>query len=143
MSQRWADVSHAFEPDGALLELHVFDTDLGAWRRVFDAIAGLPVCYTGDGVEVAPPRSVDEAFELRCTQNLLQQIYLGRLKVHCHFFDESEIEFDLDPAEYRGQAELDALVAFMRRVADASGRQCVLTFEGGDPYRIFSVRPGG
>lgn len=141
---RWEDVAEELAFDGGFLDVVVFDVDIGHWRRLYDAIGawGPPRTYFADRVhEVDAPRTVDEIFHLDERGLLLLQV--GGLELHCHFYDDNRIEFDLDPREFQGQAELDALLSFLRLVADATGREAVLVPEGLEwRHRILSVPPG-
>jgi len=57
-----------------------------------------------------------------------------------HFFTETEIEFDLDPGEVASQRELDAVLQFMHLLANATGRETILTPENQEDIAIFRVR---
>ena len=61
---------------------------------------------------------------------------------NCHFFARHEIEFDIDPREVHGQGQLDALLAFMRLLSDATGKDAVFTPENFREIVIFRSRPG-
>jgi hypothetical protein len=52
-----------------------------------------------------------------------------RRRASCHFFDPSEIEFDLDPREVHGQAEIDGLLGVMQVLAAATGKLALMTPE--------------
>jgi hypothetical protein len=60
-----------------------------------------------------------------------------------HFFGEFEIEFDLDPREVTGQPEFDDVVAFMGRLAAATGKVAVMTPENTHDAPFLSVAPLG
>jgi hypothetical protein len=61
--------------------------------------------------------------------------------VNCHFFSESEIEFDIDPREVISQAELDILLIFLQQVGNAVHHPVVLTPENGPKHPIISYEP--
>jgi hypothetical protein len=47
--------------------------------------------------------------------------------INCHFFQDDEIEFDLDPCEVTDATKAEALAVFMRALGDTTGRVVVLT----------------
>jgi hypothetical protein len=53
----------------------------------------------------------------------------GSVQLNCHFFCANEIEFDLDPREVHGQADLDALLSFMEMIAVATAKPVLMTPE--------------
>ena len=66
-------------------------------------------------------------------------MYKRQLK--CHFFDDEEIEFDLDPREVKGPTELRDLSDFMRLLADRTGKTATLTHENTKSAIILAVAP--
>lgn len=59
----------------------------------------------------------------------------------CHFFVESEIEFDFDPRQVTGQDRLNAVFSFMQLIARACDKKAVLTPENARDATIFRVHP--
>jgi len=49
------------------------------------------------------------------------------MQLNCHFFQNDDIELDLDPREVTGQAQLDALLEFMRDIGRTTSASVVLT----------------
>lgn len=129
----WAQVEADFEPDGALRDVYVLDADLPAWQRVIDVLVQRYACtFERDGVEERMPDDITGIFHERRDTAVLLRVHRGTTPkgdANCHFFDETEIEFDLDPSEVRNQADLNAVMEFLRLVGDAAARPAVLAYE--------------
>ena len=61
--------------------------------------------------------------------------------LNCHFFNVTELEFDLDPREVNGPEEFNALITFMHLLADVCGKPAVLTEENWPAAPILRTRP--
>lgn len=64
------------------------------------------------------------------------------IQLNCHFFTVVEIEFDLDPRKIVDPGKLDSVFDFMRGMANAVGKDVVLTLENHPQHVIFRCRPG-
>jgi hypothetical protein len=53
----------------------------------------------------------------------------GSVWIVFHFFSTEEIECDVDPREVTSQPDLDALLAFVQRIGDKTGKRTVITPE--------------
>lgn len=139
----WEQVRRAFEWDGALRDIYVRGAGIEHWQRALDAlrVSPFPLRYSRSGVECELPTEAAAAFPPPDQCDRLLSVDLGGPIANAHFFTESEIEFDLDPSELRGQPELDAVVDFLRLLADATGLVTILTPEGFRDAPILVVRP--
>ncbi|WP_304186973.1 hypothetical protein [Phenylobacterium aquaticum] len=140
----WKDVVSEFEWDGSWRDIYVVGATVDDWQRVLDALARLspsPTFYI-DGKPAPMPVSVKSLFEQRALSAPLLRLEVGHVGLKSHFFDEEEIEFDLDPREVKGPAELEALSDFMRLLADRTGKVATLTHENTKSAVILAVAPG-
>lgn len=127
----WDDVKDEFVWEGSLRDICIPNASLKDWQVVLDTLrdAKLTMSYTIRDKPVAVPVTASEAFPP--TREMAGTLTVETNGVHlcCHFFDEQEVEFDLDPREAVSQAELDGLVAFMSRLACATGKTTLMTPE--------------
>ena len=139
----WDRVRGEFYRDGSWRDIYVLGTSMGHWQRALDALrsSSFRMRYFRDGVESPLPSNVAEAFPEPGHADRLLSVDLDGPIANAHFFTESEIEFDLDPSEVHGQRELEALVRFMRLLANATGCEVILTPENQEHVRILRVRP--
>jgi len=140
----WDAVCDEFVFDGSWRDIYLFRTEIADWQRMLDALreAGYSMAYFRDGQSTELPHDASQAFPLpeQCDRHL--SVRFADVQANCHFFTVEEIEFDIDPREVKGQRQLDALFAFMRRLAEAVSKEAVLTPENSPDTIIFRVRPG-
>jgi hypothetical protein len=89
------------------------------------------------------PGDVGELFKRRDQEAPMLSVLAQGVHLNCHFFDETEIEFDLDPRQVTGQPELDGLVAFMRTLAVAVKKVALMTPENMHDVPFIRVPPSG
>ena len=139
----WRDVSGEFSWDGSWRDIYVLGTDIGHWQRAIDRlrVSAFQIRYARAGVDCALPVDAAEAFPKPGWADRLLSVDLGGVTANSHFFEATEIEFDLVPSEVKGQRELDSVIQFMHLLADATGREAILTPENMRHIVIFLVRP--
>jgi hypothetical protein len=142
---KWPQIAPDFKPDGSLRDINVVATSLSDWQNVLDSVRGFEPSptYSVNGVPTELPSRVEEAFKSRSVASPRLSLSLGTITLNCHFFQESDIEFDFDPAEVHGQDQLDALASFMRRLGKVTGKVVVLTPENAMEIPILRYSPDG
>src|ERR1700682_724912 len=140
----WDTVRNEFDFDGSWRDIYVFRTDMADWQRMLDAIraAGYTLVYFRDNQPTELPGDASQAFALTGECDRLLSVWFANVQANCHFFTDEEIEFDIDPREVKGQQQLDALLGFMHCLAEAVGKETVLTAENCPEAVVFRVRPG-
>ena len=139
----WTDIVSEFEWDGSWRDIYVVGTTVDDWQRVLDALKMLspgPSFYINGDLAPVPVR-VEDVFEQRAVSSFLLTLEVGGVGLKCHFFDDEEIEFDLDPREVKGPTEWKALSDFMRLLADWTGKVTTLTHENTKSAVILAVAP--
>jgi hypothetical protein len=127
----WQRVARDFEADGSLRDIYVLETSLDDWQKVVDALRGRwpsPV-FTLDGEPATLPRRVEAIFDAPREQAALLSLAVGEARAACHFFVEDRIEFDIDPRQIAGPAQVEAVAEFMALLGRATGKTVVLTLE--------------
>lgn len=145
----WHDVAKAFEFDGAWLDLVVRGTDLALWQKFLDALRSSRYEFaylqldraSGVRCQSPLPERAEDAFPEHGMADRLLSVQLAGPLANCHFFTPDEIEFDIDPREIGGQDQFDALVAFLQLMANATGKDAVVTPENMTEVVMFRVRP--
>lgn len=144
-SMVWEAVRDEFAFDGSWRDVYVLGTDMGDWQRMLDGLrsAGYDLVYLRDGETTDLPTHAEDAFPLEGESDRLLAVHFGGVQANCHFFTPEEIEFDIDPREVGGQAQLDALLGFMWSLATSVGREAILCPENCSEIVIFRVPPDG
>ncbi|WP_425618425.1 hypothetical protein NA78x_002130 [Anatilimnocola sp. NA78] len=140
----WETVAPEFAFDGSWRDIYVFDTDLQAWQRVLDRLrqGDYEFVYRRSGNVSELPVTAADAFPVDGEADRMLSVTFCDVLANCHFFTPDEIEFDIDPREVQGQGQLDSLLAFIRLLSDAAGKDAVLTPENCREILVFRSRPG-
>ncbi|MBB5712807.1 hypothetical protein [Sphingomonas xinjiangensis] len=139
----WREIAPNFEPDGALRDIYVFGTDFGDWQRVLNALRTWepPLSLSIGGEPASVPERVEDIFAEASERGALLSVNVSGALLNCHFFGCEEIEFDLDPREVAGPAQLEGLSGFMALLARATGKPAALTMENMREAVIFRFLP--
>jgi len=126
----WDTCKEDFRSDGSLRDIYITPCTLADWRVLYPVLRSYPnVEYSVDGVSQDPPDSVDQALAVRLSARPMLCFRVDGILVVFHFFSEDEIECDFVPNEITSQADLDALLAFVRRLGDTTRNRVVITPE--------------
>lgn len=139
----WVKVAREFEFTGSWRDIYVFGTTMPDWQAALDALrqSSMQLSYFRRGQSTALPTRAEDAFPQEGHADRLLSAQVAGLTLNCHFFRDTEIEFDLDPREVHGQEQLDALTTFMHLLADACGKPAVLTEENWREALILRTTP--
>lgn len=139
----WECVAGELAWDGSLRDVCIPGTTLSDWARFLSDMTTWPwpIEFTRDGAACSLPQSADAAFAMSRDAKVLLSVRVAGMSINCHFFAVDEIELDVDPRELRGQAELKALLAFMRRIGQVTNKPVLLTHEGWRESSLLRVLP--
>jgi hypothetical protein len=142
-SMAWAETASDFEWDGSWRDVYVLNTTIDDWQRVLDALmAFIPApVLTFDGEAIAFPLSAAAIFQRRENCSPLLSLAVGNVRLNCNFFQDDEIEFDLDPREVNSADDLESIKTFMRVLASRTGKTAILTHENTKSALILAVPP--
>ena len=139
----WTELSSEFDWDGSWRDVYVRHTTIEDWENVLKALRQLtPAPSFQINGEIQPwPLRVQDVFEPAAVGAALLSVQTGPVLLNCHFFDLSEIEFDLDPREVRGPEDFESLKEFMTLLATTTGKPAILTPENGRDFAILTIDP--
>lgn len=121
MEQAW------FEWDGSLMDLWIAPTSLADWQTAYEWLfLNFDTAYESGGCLSLPPADVEHCFS---DPSSILRVNVGKVRANVHFFNEEEIELDLDPRELDESAR-DSLEEFMAGLARALGKPANLSHEG-------------
>jgi hypothetical protein len=134
-----SDVPNIWVFDGSWRDIYVLNTDVESWKQFLIFVATLPHTFEIDRNGAAMP----DLTELLGSQDhaYLLSIKVGDVALNCHFFDEEQIELDVDPREVRGPAEHDGVFAFMAVMAEVVKKSVILTPENEIENPLVSYEP--
>ena len=136
----WNEAKKLFEWDGSLVDIFVARTTLTDWANLLFLLRqrAWPYKYQEEDIEMEMPSEF-----VGSALSRLLMVQVGHLSVNCHFFDEDEIEFDIDTREVKGPADYDELLGFMRMIGASLGKPVCLAAEGFHENPCFCVYPKG
>jgi hypothetical protein len=139
----WETVAREFAFDGSWRDIYVFDAGVEGWQSVLDRLrqARYELVYRDAGEVRELPAVAADAFPADGRADRTLSVKFEGVLAYAHFFTPDEIEFDVDPGAIGGQKQLDALLAFMRLLSDATNRDAVLTPENCREIVVFRTRP--
>ncbi len=66
-------------------------------------------------------------------------IYIDEIQIKSHFFDDAEIENDIDPREFKSIDDHHKLVNYLKLISQACGKEVILTPENSSDYILMNV----
>jgi hypothetical protein len=127
----WSQIADDFETDGSLRDIYVLGTTLADWDAVLARLRRLvpPPIFTIDDVVQEMPAQTALIFSIRDKHSPLLAIMLGMAQLNCNFFQEDEIEFDLDPQEITSASQAETVAGFMESLGEATQKPVILCYE--------------
>ena len=144
--QNWEDCKIEFVTDELLRDVYVFGTTLDDWQTFLDFVRSGPCsfAYFVDNAPAVLPNEAAAIFRTRAEASVCLSVYLNSvIRVNVHFFDETEIELDIQASEIQTEAHADLLFGFLREVSRVLDKEAVLTSEGAPDDVIFRFTPSG
>ena len=143
-TEQWETFAGEFYRDGSFRDIYVFETTAEDWSRLgsFLVAEKYKIRFSGAWSNASFPDDVGQLFPSGPESALtVLTIDVSGVLVNCHFFSQEEIELDLDPAEVDGPSKLDAIFCLMRGLANALGKEVLLTPENMREIAIFRCGP--
>jgi len=126
----WQEISErVLYRDGSHRDIYVLDVGPEDWERLLRALphSEWTVEYSWDGKPEASPQVFAEA---RSKEGVaLLSIDKNGFGLNCHFFDESEIEFDFRPEDIQGPEVFNRLDTFLNWMVDLLDKDVIVTSE--------------
>jgi hypothetical protein len=118
----WDPVKDDFAWDGSLRDIYIAPAKADDWASIWPMLREYPGAeFSYEGNNEAPPATVQEVFASRASGNPMLRLRAGSVSIVFHFFSTEEIECDMDPRDITYQPDLDALLGFIRQLADRTG----------------------
>ena len=66
-------------------------------------------------------------------------IFLDEIQINAHFFDDSEIENDIDPREFESMDDHNRLIEYLKSVSMACNKEVIVTLENSPEYVLMKI----
>ncbi len=141
----WLTYKKEFDTDGSLRDIFIAPTNIHDWHLLASLLSASTYKLEFKGKWPGPgfPAGLDSLFYASDDQETaVLAIDLSGVCLHCHFFSQAAIEFDLVPAEVAVPSQLAAIFNFLQLISEALGKAVVLAPENQWACPIFSYSPG-
>jgi hypothetical protein len=144
-TEQWQSFAGEFERDGTLRDIYVREVQIEHWEKAarFIVRRGYLIKFSGGWTQMTFPADIAELFPPGPeNERTTLSIDVSGVLINCHFFAQDEMEFDLDPTDIIDSSRLNAVFEFMSGLANATGKEIVLTPENMPEVAIFRYHPG-
>lgn len=142
---KWKNLKeHVYYEDGSLRDLCVVDTCCSDWQKWVEYANKNYDLRWFNGKENRTENHIDfgviEALWNRehdlCSS---ASIFIGKIQINVHFFEDTEMEMDLDPREFQSIEEHHQVVEFMSNLAKLLKKEVRITPESEHHVVLFKV----
>lgn len=131
--------------DGSLRDVYVLGTnvkDLTKWTELVNEKYNVEfydarIDTTTDRISF---KAIEETWMEDNRELVTATIKIGPININCHFYDHSEIENDIDPREFKSQAEHDNLIKYLKDVSCLLDKEVIVTDENTKNSILIRVR---
>ncbi|MGE5397575.1 MAG: hypothetical protein ACM3MK_08610 [Chitinophagales bacterium] len=139
-------LKEVFYIDGSLRDIYIKNTTIDDWQKALNLLCAKAnkLEFYQDGVLMIDNKyKALDIFKIREQEiAVLMVIRIGSVNIHCHFFDEQEIEFDIDPKEVIEWSQFELIISFIRELAEVLGKEVILTPENMPEIPLLLAKPG-
>jgi hypothetical protein len=128
-----------WEQDGSVRDVYLRDASESDWLVLFGIATGYPHQYSFDGKALALPRTLS-MFSNREGSHLLT-ITVGSACLNCHFFDQGEIELNIDPRDVVDELTHKEVLSFLELLSNKTQKELWLTAENMPTSPYLSYKP--
>lgn len=132
-----------FYSDGSLRDIYIFNTSIVDWRNLLkflDSENWLIEFSKNNDLYTKIPYTAEQIFQFRAIGDYVQMsISIRDVKINCYFFEENQIELDIDPREVQSLESGQQIMDFISNLSKALKKEANLTPENSpeDPLVIF------
>jgi hypothetical protein len=139
----WSECAAEFVGDGSLCDVYVLKGGIEGWDALLRLAKTRHARFSLDGMAAPLPDAARAVFTEEGRLGALFLLDWKGIELAAHFFDEGDVELDFVPNIVRGQEALDALCSFLRALAEATGKDVIVTPENLPSSPILRCRPTG
>jgi hypothetical protein len=131
--------------DGSLRDIYVLDTndeDMEKWSQYVNTnhVVEFYDSRVGQTTAAVSFHAVLQTWTENDRESVMATIRIGAITINCFFFDQSEIENDIDPKEFNSMKEHDNLLAYMKDVSKLLNKEVILTHENAKEAILIKVK---
>jgi len=120
--------------DGGWLDIHVHNTTRSEWQKWVNYVnQNFKIEWYNCKTEIGEAKidfSVIEEFWDGCHDFILTaKVFIEDIQVNVHFFDETEIENDIDPREFKTIDDHNNLIDYLKKLSNILNKEVIVTPE--------------
>jgi hypothetical protein len=121
--------------DGSLRDIYVLDISIAHWEKWVDMVNGKYRVEFWDAKTDSRTDKIDFATVKEYWDSngqrevVIATISLGSITIKCHFFDDSEIENDIDPREFKSEDDHIKLICYLNDISVSLDKEVIVTDE--------------
>ena len=142
----WSEVKKEFETDGSLRDIYVSEANEDIWDKLIHSLSTseyrCELYHANKTIEF--PIKFSELKRLQQHDSTILHVWIrGIIQLNCHFFTESEIEFDMSPYDVQSEEAYQSLCSFMFWLSRSLAKPVQLTHESSPEMAIIEVGSNG
>jgi hypothetical protein len=125
-------MENIFYQDGSFRDIYIKDIQMSDWQLVLDFLKSLhhKIKFFKDGNDFDYlDFCAEEIFNLKNDFSIVMKICSDSMSINCHFFDSTEIEFDIDPHEITNVDSIEIIFNLIINLSKITQKRVVLTPE--------------
>lgn len=144
----WIDLKNIiYYEDGSWRDIYVVETNRLDWKKWSDYINKNHIVNWFNAKRQRNEKEIDfkvieEFWNGNKYISSTAQIFIGKIQINAHFFDETEIENDINPKEFNSLDEHNNLVKYMSKISTLLDKEVILTRENEDQEVLMKVNRG-
>ncbi|MEN2402242.1 hypothetical protein GKZ90_0020805 [Flavobacterium sp. MC2016-06] len=142
MTINWNNVKWIFKPEGSLRDIYVKNVNIADLIILIDYLNQNYLLKYGTTGE----NKIDKDYVLQYLNDdtgeseiKTASIFIGEIMINIHFFDDTEIEFDIDPSEINSNIDFEIIIRFMNNISQILNKEVILTGENESEYPLITV----
>ncbi|WP_339810238.1 hypothetical protein [uncultured Imperialibacter sp.] len=134
-------ITEFLQPDGGCRDIYIMGTDELDWRLLLNGLIASDYKYDFFASGEAAELLIDTAQLFGQEVMYFLKVRIDNIHINCHFFTETQIEFDIDPHDFVAFEQHEDLINFMRFLSNTVGKPCRLTPENMEDVALVLVNP--
>ena len=145
METSWSEIkSKVYYQDGSLRDIYVLNASKEDWEKWADYVnQRYSVHFYNEGDDISEDQVnfalVVELWEQKQGFQASATILVGNTQIKSHFFDEMEIENDIDPSEICSPEDHEKLLAYLKDISVLLGKEVIITPENAPDMILIKV----
>ncbi len=143
----WTELKNKiYYRDGSWRDIYVRETNASDWKKWVNYVNdNYKVDWfntkTNKDEEKIDFATIEEYWDGNHDQSSTGKVFIDKVQINAHFFDDNELENDIDPSEFNSIDDHEKLIKFMIDVSTILDKEVILTPE--NQHEIILIKVNG